>query len=34
MQRARDRVHEITDSKRLRDPVGVIVRDLNSFLRG
>jgi RNA-directed DNA polymerase len=33
MQRARDRVHAITDSKRLRDPVGVIVRDLNRFLR-
>jgi group II intron reverse transcriptase/maturase len=34
MQRARDRIREITDSKRLRDPVEVIVRDLNRFLRG
>jgi RNA-directed DNA polymerase len=34
MQRARDRVREITDSKRLRDSVGVIVWDLNRFLRG
>ena len=34
MQRARDRIRVITDSKRLRDPVEVIVRDLNRFLRG
>ena len=34
MQRARDRIREITNSKRLRDPVGVIVKDLNRFLRG
>jgi RNA-directed DNA polymerase len=34
MQRARDRIREITDSKRLRDPVEVIVRELNRFLRG
>jgi group II intron reverse transcriptase/maturase len=34
MQRARDRIREITDSKRLRDPVEVIARDLNRFLRG
>ena len=34
MQRARDRIREITDSKRLRDPVEVIVHDLNRFLRG
>ena len=34
MQRARDRIREITNSKRLRDPVGVIVQDLNRFLRG
>jgi RNA-directed DNA polymerase len=34
MQRARDRIREITNSKRLRDPVDVIVQDLNRFLRG
>ena len=34
MQRARDRIREITDSKRLRDPVGVIVQEINPFLRG
>jgi hypothetical protein len=34
MQRARDRIREITDSKRLRDPVEVIVREINRFLRG
>ena len=34
MQRARDRIREITDSKRLRDPVEVIVQELNRFLRG
>src|SRR5919109_5444902 len=31
MQRARDRIREITDSKRLRDPVEVVVRELNRF---
>jgi RNA-directed DNA polymerase len=34
MQRARDRIREITDYKRLRDPVEVIVQDLNRFLSG
>src|SRR5215207_3749365 len=34
MQRARERIREITDSKRLRDPVEVIVQELNRFLRG
>jgi group II intron reverse transcriptase/maturase len=34
MKRARDRIREITDSKRLRDPVEVVVQDLNRFLRG
>jgi group II intron reverse transcriptase/maturase len=34
MQRARERIREITDYKRLRDPVEVIVQDLNRFLRG
>jgi hypothetical protein len=34
MQRARDRIREITESKRLRDPVEVIVHELNQFLRG
>jgi len=34
MQRARDRIREITDPKRLRDPVEVIVQELNRFLRG
>jgi RNA-directed DNA polymerase len=34
MQRARDRIREITDSKRLRDPVEVVVQELNRFLRG
>ena len=34
MQRARSRIREITDPKRLRDPVEVIVQDLNRFLRG
>ena len=34
MQRARDRIREITNSKRLRDPVAVIVQELNRFLRG
>ncbi len=34
MARARDRIREITDRKRLRLPVGWIVQDLNRFLRG
>jgi group II intron reverse transcriptase/maturase len=34
MQRARNRIREITDYKRLRDPVEVIVQDLNRFLSG
>ncbi|MGA2322177.1 MAG: group II intron reverse transcriptase/maturase [Solirubrobacteraceae bacterium] len=34
MQRACDRIREITNSKRLRDPVAVIVQELNRFLRG
>jgi len=34
MQTARNRIREITDSKRLRDPVEVIVQELNRFLRG
>jgi RNA-directed DNA polymerase len=34
MQRARNRIREITDSKRLRDPVEVIVQELNRFLSG
>jgi RNA-directed DNA polymerase len=34
MQRARERIREITDYKRLRDPVEVIVQDLNRFLSG
>jgi group II intron reverse transcriptase/maturase len=34
MQRARDRIREITDRKRLRLPVEWIVQDLNRFLRG
>jgi RNA-directed DNA polymerase len=34
MQRARERIREITDRKRLRQPVEVIVQDLNRFLRG
>src|SRR6516165_7409309 len=34
MQRARNRIREITDSKRLRDPVEVIVQELNRFLHG
>jgi RNA-directed DNA polymerase len=34
MQRARLRIRQITDSKRLRDPVEVIVQELNRFLRG
>ncbi len=34
MQRARKRIREITDRKRLHLPVEEIVRDLNRFLRG
>ncbi|HEV2055378.1 MAG TPA: group II intron reverse transcriptase/maturase [Methylomirabilota bacterium] len=34
MQRARERIREITDRKRLRDPVEVIVQELNRFLCG
>jgi len=34
MKRARERIREITDRKRLREPVEVIVQDLNRFLRG
>ena len=34
MQRARSRIREITNSKWLRDPVEVIVQELNTFLRG
>jgi RNA-directed DNA polymerase len=34
MQRARERIREITDRKRLLQPVEVIVQDLNRFLRG
>src|SRR5919198_3521398 len=34
MQRARDRIREITDSKRLRDPVEVIVQDRDPLHAG
>jgi len=34
MGRARERIREITDRKRLRLPVKWIVQDLNRFLRG
>jgi RNA-directed DNA polymerase len=34
MARARERIREITDRERLRQPVEVIVQDLNRFLRG
>jgi hypothetical protein len=34
MQRARERVRELTDRSRLRLPVEVIVQDVNIFLRG
>jgi len=34
MGRARERIREITDRKRLRLPVEAIVQDLNRFLRG
>jgi hypothetical protein len=33
-QRARDRVREITDRRRLLVPVGDVVQDVNRFLRG
>ncbi len=34
MQYARQRVRELTARERLRLPVGVVVQDLNRFLRG
>jgi RNA-directed DNA polymerase len=34
MTRARERVHELTDRRRLREPVEDVVQDLNGFLRG
>ena len=34
MQRARDRIRELTLRKRLRDPVGEVVQDINKYLRG
>ena len=34
MQHARDRVRELTDRRRLRDPVEEVVQDVNRFLRG
>src|SRR5919201_1588462 len=34
MQHARDRVHEITDRRRLLVPVDDVVQDVNRFLRG
>ncbi len=34
MRRARERIRKITDRKRLRLPVEVVVQDLNRFLRG
>ncbi|MDQ5831825.1 MAG: group II intron reverse transcriptase/maturase [Actinomycetota bacterium] len=34
MRRARERIRQITDRKRLRLPVEMIVQDLNRFLRG
>jgi RNA-directed DNA polymerase len=34
MVRARGRIREITDRRRLRDPVEDVVRELNSYLRG
>ena len=34
MQKARDRIREITDRKRLSQPVEEIVQELNPFLRG
>ena len=32
--RARERIHDLTDRRRLRDPVEEVVQDVNSFLRG
>ncbi len=34
MQRARDRIRELTERKRLSQPVEEIVHELNRFLRG
>ena len=34
MARARDRIRDITDRRRLRDPVEDVVQELNSYLRG
>ena len=34
MRHARERVHELTDSRRLRLPVEEVVQDVNRFLRG
>jgi group II intron reverse transcriptase/maturase len=34
MQHARERIHELTDRRRLRLPVEEVVQDLNLFLRG
>jgi RNA-directed DNA polymerase len=34
MQRARDRIRELTLRKRLRDPVEEVVQDINRYLRG
>jgi RNA-directed DNA polymerase len=32
--RARERIHDLTDRRRLRDPVEEVVQDVNRFLRG
>ncbi len=34
MQRARDRIRELTSRRRLRDPVEEVVKDINRYLRG
>jgi RNA-directed DNA polymerase len=34
MRRARERIHELTDRRRLRLPVEEVVQDVNRFLRG
>jgi RNA-directed DNA polymerase len=34
MRHARVRIHELTDRRRLREPVEDVVQDVNSFLRG
>ena len=34
MQHARERIHELTDRRRLRLPVEEVVQDVNRFLRG